>query len=149
MKFAPKSEQEIAMSSGDSLWPKGNYSFEVLKAENAKSKSSGADMIHLTLKVYNKEGKSKLVDDYLLEKVAYKLKHFCEAVGLNKHYEKGTLDAADCQGKGGTVKLKIGKPNGDYAAKNEVNDYLTEGDAKEEEKETVAELDIPEENIPF
>lgn len=139
MRFKPKSDQELAMAS---LWPDGIYSFEVLKAVDTVSKSSGKDMLALTLKLFDGD-KTCLVNDYITEKVEFKLKHFCDATGLEKAYESGEVQAKDCLGKGGKVKIKIGKAQGEYAAKNEVKDYVVKGDL------SIEEGDIPNDNIPF
>lgn len=137
MKFTPKSEKDLAE---DGLWPVGEYGFEVLSDIKLGEKvyatcdrtskvkpdgSGGNEMIQLVLKVYNSEGNHRVIIDYLLESIAYKLRHAADACGLLDKYESGVLSAEDFLGKSGTLKLKVGKPNGDYAAKNEVQDYVT------------------------
>lgn len=119
MKFTPKSEKEI---NDERLLPEGEYSFEVSGAEAAQSKK-GNDMIVLTVRVYKPDGSFVLVTDYLLEAMLYKLLHFCQAVGLEEKYNQGILDANDCIGKTGVLKLKI-DPEGDYPAKNSIKDYV-------------------------
>jgi hypothetical protein len=46
---------------------------------------------------FDADGKGRKVNDYLMESVAYKLRHFAYAVGLGKSYEAGSLDAADIE----------------------------------------------------
>jgi hypothetical protein len=141
MDFTPKTEEEISEAG---LLPKGEYPFEVIKAEDKKSKNGNA-MIELSLCVFQPDGETRKVVDYLLSKVAYKLRHFCDSVGLLPQYQGGTLQAEDCVGRTGNCKIEI-KPADSYPAKNEVKDYITR-DAKPlgntQEKEEVEDDDIP------
>ncbi len=124
MKFAPKTEKECAEAG---LFPKGEYDFEVVKAEETVSKASGNDMIALTLKVYDQDGGSTLVNDYLLEKLPLKLRRAAEVCGLLEDYETGQLHAADMVGKPGRVKLTIqSDKNGQYPDRNSVQDYVVQ-----------------------
>lgn len=125
MKFTPKSEREIAEAN---LLPEGVYDFEVTEAEDRVSQS-GNEMIFLRLRCFSEDGRNRLVDDYLLEKIEYKLRHAAEAMGLLDKYESGYLAAEDFLGRGGKVKIIIQKDKaGQYADKNAVRDYVTEGD---------------------
>lgn len=124
MKFQPKTEKEIAEAN---LWPEGEYGFEVTEANDTASKK-GNDMIKLKLRVYNAEGAFKFIDDYLLESMAFKLRHCASTCGLLDVYEGGSLLASDFVGKNGFVKLKITKDEtGKYADKNDVKDYVVKG----------------------
>ena len=120
MQFTPKSADEIA---ADGLMPAGVYDFEVESATEAQSKA-GNDMMVVKLAVFDDEGKRRLITDYLLEVIAYKLRHAAECVGALDQYENGTLSPADFDGKSGRVKIKITPAKGDYPAKNEVADYV-------------------------
>lgn len=123
MRFQPKSEKEIAEMN---LWPAGEYGFEIVQSLNNISKS-GNEMIELKVKVYNDDGGYKLITDFLLESLAYKLRHAAEVCGLLSQYEAGELDANDFIGKTGTVKLKIQKDkNGQYPDKNVIADYIAD-----------------------
>lgn len=119
MNFKPKKETEL-----NSLLPKGEYEFKVIKAKEGKS-NAGNDMITLVIDIYAPDGNSNRIYDYLLESVAYKLKHFCEAVGLSKEYEDGSLVDSMCVGRGGRclIDIEIDK-NGKYSDKNAVKDYI-------------------------
>ena len=122
MRFDPKSEREIAEAN---LLPPGEYDFEITDAFESVSKSSGKDMITLKIKVFAEDGSSVFVSDYLLESVAYKLRHACEAVGLLDAYESGELDANDFKNQAGRLKLRIDKDKtGQYPDKNGVQDYV-------------------------
>jgi hypothetical protein len=121
VRFTPKTEKELAE---DGLWEPGIYDFEILGAEEATSKA-GNDMIKLRVKIFNQSGGSQIVFDYLMEAVAYKLRHAAEACGLLKQYEGGTLEAYDFEGKSGQAKVSIQKDKtGQYPDKNGIADYL-------------------------
>jgi hypothetical protein len=129
MRFQPKTEEEL---QAENLFPDGEYDFEVVEAEEAKSRK-GSDMIKINMKVYGPNGRQQFVRDYLLEAMAYKLRHFCEATGLLPDYEAGTLTDAKVNGRSGRVKLvtESGRKNpttgADYPARNAVKDYVTDG----------------------
>ena len=126
--FTPKSEAALIKEDEErsTLWPKGEYDFEVFNYEDTVSKKSGADMIHLELKVYNPDGGSQTIHDYLLASMMHKLRHACEAIGILDRFEEGTLEAQDFDGGVGKVMLKIdkAKPNSGYRDKNSVDDYV-------------------------
>lgn len=135
MKFQPKSEIDL---QNDNLWPVGVYGFEVLEdvtlGQNHyqtidRVSKNGNEMIQLVLKVYNDDGRFITVIDYLLESIAYKLRHAAAACGLLDKYETGILTAADFKGKSGNLKLKIDKDKtGQYSDRNGVADYVTPED---------------------
>lgn len=135
VQFTPKTEAEIAEAN---LWSDGEYGFEILDqitlgqsnyyTMDTTSKKSGADMIQLVVKVYNAEGEFRTLIDYLLASMEFKLRHAAAACGLLEKYETGELNAADFKGKRGFLKLRVGKAQGDYPAKNEVKDYVVPDD---------------------
>jgi len=125
MNFSPKTADEISTFS---LLEKGVYNFRVTKAEDQISKS-GNEMIKLTLQIWDKAGDSHFIFDYLLEKAAYKLRHFAECCGLIDKYNLGAFSAGDCEGREGKVDIIVqpGQPKPDggfYADKNAVKDYV-------------------------
>lgn len=147
MKFQPKSEEEIK-SMG--LIDEGTYPFEVLEAKESKSKS-GNDMIEMKLKIWDHQGRERICFDYLLEAMAYKLRHFCEAANILDKYEAGQLTALDCVGKQGYLELTIQagkqKPDGGYYPdKNSVKDYLKE---KPSAESGAPVDDFEQDSIPF
>jgi len=140
MRFTPKTENEIQF---ENLLEPGIYNFSVVKAEDAISKA-GNEMIKLNLKVWDKNGHERFVFDYLLEALAYKIKHFCDAVGLADKYQNGAFNASDCLDKSGNVKVDIQKDKtGLYHDKNIVVDYLVETTASQSKKDTFEDSDIP------
>ena len=84
-------------------------------------------MIEVKLGVWTPNGGQKFINDYLMEKLAYKLYHFCEAVGID--YHAGELEAEQLPGKCGVVRIKVdpartGDDGKEYSAKNAVKDYV-------------------------
>lgn len=134
MKFNPKNDIEL---NNFKLLPRGEYYFEVIKAKDRVS-SAGNEMIELELDVYADDGKKSRVFDYLLEIVAYKLKHFCQAVGLSNEYDIGNLSADMCIGRSGRCKVEIKHDKtGEYSDKNIIRDYC----------KAVEDIDVKD--IPF
>lgn len=122
----PKTEAEIKAESNFPIWPAGVVDFEIRAAEDTVSKN-GNDMIKLTVDIYNSEGKKQTVFDYLLESIAYKLRHCADACGLTAQYESGALDAIEFEGKSGKCKINIQKDkSGQYPDKNGIADYLVD-----------------------
>lgn len=135
MRFTPKSQAQL---DEDNMLPPGIYDFEVQSAEEATSKA-GNEMIKITLKVFRPDGGHMLITDYLMEKLAFKLRHFHETTGRMDCYEAGGITAYECQGLTGRVKLKQKAAEGEFRAKNEVADY---------EKPEKATVDSPKDVAP-
>lgn len=120
MKFTPKTNEEIQR---ESLMPDGSYDFTVARAEDTHSKA-GNEMLKVNLCIYSEKGSQYYVYDYLLEAMAWKLRHFAYAVGCQKQYDAGVLTASDVQGKSGTLRLVHEDGTDQYPAKNVVKDYI-------------------------
>ena len=115
----------------NNLLPEGVYSFEVNKSTRKVSKS-GNDMAELGLVVWDASGKSHYLRDWLVFSDASlsirKIKHFCDAVGLQESYKKGELPE-DLERLSGKVKIGIEdeQPKADggfWPKKNVVMDYV-------------------------
>lgn len=121
MKISPISE---AAATAPGLFKRGPGDFEVMTAEEKVSKS-GNPMIELLNKVYDAEGKSRLIKDWLVESegMAYKTRHYAVSTGQLAQYEKGELRAADQPGKTGRCQIGIEKQEG-YPDRNNIKDYL-------------------------
>lgn len=138
MNFTPKKDEEL--HSSFELFPKGEYDFDVVKAEEQTS-SKGNEMIKLEIDIYDPNGRKSRVFDYLLESVAYKLKHFCITTGLTTEYEAGNLTAEMCLNRSGRCMIGIQQDKtGKYDDKNIVKDYC--GVA-------VSAAKLAEDDIPF
>jgi hypothetical protein len=126
--FEPMSEEQIKALN---FMEEGEYSFEVTKATQKTSKS-GNPMIELQLKIWERtNGGVRIIFDYLVstKNMLYKIKHFCDSVGLDKEYLSGSFEAEDCIGKMGMayIILQKGQPKeggGNYPDKNAVQDYI-------------------------
>ena len=121
MQFQAKTEKQIAE---ENLLPKGTYPFEVIEATAKKSKA-GNDMIELKLRIFAPDGTEWEARDWIMEKMAFKLFHFCAYCGLSTQYQNGTLLATDCVGKTGYAKIVIKEDEtGKYQPSNSVADYV-------------------------
>jgi hypothetical protein len=127
MRFTPRTEEEV--SKNKLLFP-GECDFEVRKAQ-AKTSKNNNEMVELSLEVWDSKGGNSMVFDYLLDAMPHKLRHFCYAVGLGRAYEAGTVDAAQCEGKGGRLIIRNVPGKGEYPPKNEVADYVVADRTKE------------------
>jgi hypothetical protein len=121
MKFQPQTDEEIKLSM---CAPAGTYDFEVMDAKDGFSKK-GNPMTTVTLKVFVGT-KERTIKDYLLEAMAFKLKHFLATIGMAAAYDAGDLDVSTLIGKCGKVTLGIEEQVG-YSPKNVVEDYLAPG----------------------
>lgn len=155
MQFTPKTDKELQEMN---LWPNGIYSFEVIEKVTLgsntfhtedKTSKSGNEMIQLVLQVYNESGKFITVIDYLLESMAYKLKHSAQACGLEDDYNKGQLHASSYIGRTGFLELSIQKDkSGNYPDKNAVRDYVKPEDSAHLQPVKSASEELNDE-VPF
>lgn len=170
MKFEPKTDEEIQVMG---LWPEGEYGFEILDDAVFGDKtistmdttsrikpdgSGGNEMIQLIVRVFNLEGQSTVIIDYLLAAMPKKLKHAAYTCGLGQQYEMGTLHASDFIGKQGNVKLVIQKGrekddgSGKHPDKNSISDYIASNDVNAPLSKPSAgspPIDELEDSIPF
>lgn len=123
MRVTPKTEQEI---TEENLLPDGIYDFQILSAEDYVSQNSGKEMIKLAVRVYNEHGDAHcVIYDYLMDAVAYKLRHCAEVCELLKEYESGYIPPEKMVNKCGRVKIYTQKDkNGQYPDKNAIRDYI-------------------------
>lgn len=146
MRFTPKSEEEVIKGG---LLAKGNYQFEVRQAVEKKSKA-GNQMMELVLCLWDKEGREYSIYDYLMDNVAYKVRHFCYATGLQDKYEAGTLHDIDCVGKSGECKIFVREDkSGQYPPRNAVADYLAPLEQKKQYPNANPETGFTDDEIPF
>jgi hypothetical protein len=143
MNFIPKTEEEIQKSN---LLPEGVYGFEVVEAKQ-KTSQKGNAMIALKLLVYphDPDAKPRTVFDYLMEKMAFKLRHFCVFNGLLEKYNSGTLNPDDCINKKGWCQIGVRQDEKrEYPPQNTVMDYV-----ESSSKAVLAGIDLEEDDIPF
>lgn len=121
MQFKPKTENDIKR---ERLLPAGEYDFTIMEAAEAVSKA-GNPMLKLKLHVFDSNGMPFTISDYLMESVAFKLRHCAYAVGLAAQYESGDLLPAAMAGKSGKLDLVIREDKtGNYPPQNSVKDYI-------------------------
>jgi hypothetical protein len=142
MKFTPKSDEELL-----NLLPDGDYDFVVIKAEDTISKS-GNEMIKLTLKVLDHQGNERQIFDYLLEAMAFKVKHFAQAVGLDNLYELGGYEASDCLHRTGRCTIGKEESQNGYQPKNKLVDYIKR-DPNEKIIDPQKDSELLNDEIPF
>lgn len=134
------------------LIPPGNYDFVVIDATDKISKA-GNDMIEVKLRIYMPNGSERIMFDYLLESLEYKIAHFFQCVDLWKEYESGEVSAHDCVGKSGELKTYIQKGKDGYADKHAVADYLLTDEQQEKKDQRKANIeaktDFKEDDLPF
>lgn len=125
MRISKPATAEEANAGGFDPWPAGQYGFTVKDASEEIS-AAGNEMIKLTLKVFNLDGKERTVFDYLLaaEEAQWKVRHFAEAVGLIEQYTAGDLDINEMVDRSGELKLRVKPAQGQYPAGNQVGDYI-------------------------
>ena len=157
MEIKPKSREEIAR---EKLLKPGIYDFEVMRAEETTSKSSGNPMVKIKIRVFHDGGEAHIYD-YITSTQVEKLCAFCDAVGLSKEYDAGDVKSDDMEGRSGRVKIGIEdeKPKDDgtdakWPAKNKVKDYVPKADGDcgrkvENPEPTAAEKAAADEEIPF
>lgn len=126
--FSPMTEEELNVSE---LLENGEYEFEVVKSTRKVSKA-GNPMAELQIKIWDKQGGEHFIFDYLVFSTVNlnikKIKHFCDAVGLEKQYLQGQIpeDLARYVGKLdlGTQEQQVNPNGGFYPKKNIVIDYI-------------------------
>jgi len=119
MNFTPQSDTELRATVPDGVYPA-----TVVKAEDTTSKSSGNEMIALTLKVHVNDS-GRFANDWILSDATWKIKQFCEASGRLDLYEAGNLSAQDCLGAELFVYVKTETQDG-YEPQLRVKKYLKE-----------------------
>ncbi len=145
-------EQE-AIEERFNLLKEGEYD-AVITVSHDKQSSTGNPMMDVTLQVFDDQGKSRDVRDFLVftKTMMWKVIHFADSAGLLTQYEQGKLCSEVAVGQRVRVKINIeeggeipadklkGKPAGSkYPDKNKVDDYVKRADQKP----------IPAEDDPF
>ena len=136
LKINPKREEELSKGGFENL-PPGEYPFTVMESGIAQSKSQknlGREMCAVKIVVHGKDFDKHIYDYFADWFSEWKLKHFCEVVGLAKDYANGIVEPDDdgWRDRQGFVKIKVTPANGNYEAKNEVVDYLPDEGQKVE-----------------
>jgi len=129
--YKPYSETEIKSLN---LIEKGKYRFKVVEV-NEKDKYGHplVDQFTIKLSITDKNGRERFLFDYFgnSEKMAFKFRHFCSAIGLIEKYEDGTFSPKDALGKVGECEViirfpqpKKDQPGEFWPESNSVKDYV-------------------------
>lgn len=134
--------EQDAMNERFQLLKEGVYEAVVTASQDTTS-SKGSPMMDITLSVYDENGKTHDVRDFLVftKQMMWKIVHFSDSAGMLKEYESGKLCSETAINKRVMVKLVVeqgseipqdklkGKPLGTrYFDKNKVEDYIKKGD---------------------
>lgn len=148
MKHKAQTEEEIAASG---LMQDGVYDFTIISAEEKQSQS-GNDMFALKHNVFDHEGVSRIIFDWVLPSFPKKYKHLHDALGLLDLYKSGETKPEDLIGKSGKLMLGTGKPyadnNGIERINNTVVDYVKRNNT-ETYKAAVMPQSVLDDEIPF
>lgn len=136
MKFTPKTEEQLKKEAQErfALLPDGDYPFTVLESNEKASKSAknkGRMMFEVKLNVHGPDGDYHIFDYFSDWFSEWKMKHFADTTGQAKAYEAGTMDGTQnaFAGKVGYATIKTRPAKGEFAAQNEVKDYVVRGSA--------------------
>lgn len=138
-------DEETAMQERYQLLKEGEYDAVVQKSEDKTSTNSGNNMMDVTLAVYDAEGKTHSVRDFLVftPKMMWKVIHCAGSADLMNDYTLGRFCSIALTGK--RVRVKIGIEEGNeipidklngkalgskYPSKNKVEDYIKKSDQK-------------------
>lgn len=129
--FVPKTDMELNAIKNQGLLAEGVYDFRVKEVVCRRSKADN-EMLEVRLGVLDKNGNERVLTDWLTatDKMIFKLKHFCEAIGFDAAYAQGKIDPVSCLNKAGKLTIGIQKGNakedgnGYYPDRNNVRDYV-------------------------
>ncbi len=151
-------DEETAMKERFQLLKDGDYDAVVQTAVDRTSLNSGNPMIDLTLLVYDAEGKTHTVRDFLVftKSMMWKVIHCASSAGLMMQYTAGRLCSDILKDKRVRVKVGMeegneipvdklnGKPQGSkYPSKNKIEDYLKVDAQRQLPTETLEDEDVP------
>jgi hypothetical protein len=130
--FTPKSDTEISEIKNKKLLQDGNYPFTV-KSIMDEISQAGNKQLKIIIEVIDGKFESRNIPDYLgaSDAMAYKLKHFCETIGLEKEYSAADVKSIIEKGVGRSGIVKIGIKKGNmrqdgtpFDDSNTVRDYI-------------------------
>ena len=147
MTYTPKTEEQLAK---EGLLDEGTYDFEVIDTSDAPSKK-GNDMFTLILHVFDNEGRTRKIFDYIALGNNFgerKLRRAANACGLLDVYTSGELKHYTFFGATGKAFVKQQDGTSEYPLpKNVVSDYLPRDDDAPAPRRPAKE--IIDDDIPF
>lgn len=141
-QYQVMSEQD-AMNERFQLLKEGIYDAVITASQDTTSANSGNPMMDMTVTVYDENGKTHDVRDFLVftKQMMWKVVHFAESAGCLAGYEDGQLCSEMAINKFVKVKIVVeqggeipqdklkGKPLGTrYFDKNKIEDYIKKGE---------------------
>lgn len=133
----------------------GSADFEIKAAEDTVSQSSQKDMIKLTVQVWDADGKSGNIFDYLVGSAncVWKIKEFCDSIGKPQWYAPGfELKADDLIGQTGKAIIAIEKSRDEkYGDRMKIKSYLPPkvSDAVKTSTPPPTKTDFVDDDVPF
>lgn len=129
--FDSKTDEEIQEIQNRKLLADGEYPF-IVKSYEHKISKTGNPMLEILLGVLDNEGHERNIKDFLLatDTMIFKLKHFCETIGLHQEYAAGKFDPEKCIRRTGKCIIGLQKGNekpdgsGYYPDRNNIRDYV-------------------------
>lgn len=101
-----------------------DYDAMLKSVTNGTSKTSGQPMQTLEVEVYNGEGKSQTIKEYVTRNSLFKLKQLAAALGKAEDFKQGQFQADDHIGAGFIVSLSIEEDlSGAFEDKNKVGRF--------------------------
>lgn len=105
------------------VWPAGDYNATLSKVEEKTSKSSGNEMEVWTWEVFNEDGRTQIISDYVVMPAAtFKVKQLARALGREEEFEQSQFQAEDNIGADVVVELVIESSTG-FDDKNKAKKY--------------------------
>lgn len=158
--------EEEAMAERFQLLKEGEYD-AIISASQDKVSSSGNDMMDMTLTVFDDDGKTHEIRDFLVftKPMMWKIVHCAGSAGIMPTYQAGKLCSDTITGKRVRVKVGIdtgkpipedrlnGKPFGScYPDKNKIEDYLKRDNVASNNNSVPIpkfQEDVLDEDVPF
>lgn len=130
--YTPKTEAELLDIKNSKLLKDGNYPFIVKSLANDIS-NAGNSQLKLIIGIKDEKGFERNITDYFgsSDTMAFKLKHYCDAVGLEDEYSRVAVQEIiqKSTGRSGIAKIGIKKgsmrqDNTPFDDSNVVRDYF-------------------------
>jgi len=161
IKYEVMSEQE-AMQERFQLLKEGVYDAVISASMDTISATSGNPMMAMTVSVYDENGKSHDIKDFLVftKALMWKVIHFSDSAGVLKEYAEGKLCSDVAINKRVKVKIVVeegneipqdklkGKPLGSkYFDKNKIDDYVKKSEWNSVDKKS--SNNFQDDEVPF
>lgn len=146
--FEPYTEAQLEEMKNAHLLKDGEYEF-VVKEVFEEVSQAGNPMLKVLIGIYV-ERITYNIKDFLITtgKMSYKLRHFCESIGMGKQYQEGKFLTKDCINRKGRVLIGLdkGKPRedgtGNYPDRNKVVDYIKDANVASSKNSEFVDDDI-------